>query len=168
MVSLGNLPGGDFESFGFGVSGDGSVIFGASGSASGVETFRWTAQGDMVGLGDLPGGAVESDPYDISADGSIIVGAGTTALGKEAFLWTSDGGMQNLRELLIAGGATGLAGWTLTQASAMSADGSTIVGFGRNPAGNQEAWVASIPEPSTLSLATLAPLALLVTLMRQR
>jgi hypothetical protein len=41
-------------------------------------------------------------------------------------------GMQNLRELLLAGGATGLTGWRLVKASALSADGSTIVGFGVN------------------------------------
>jgi probable HAF family extracellular repeat protein len=150
MVGLGDLPGGDFFSAGFGDSADGSVIFGQSISASGTEAFRWTAEGGMFGLGDLPGGTFESDPWDISADGSIIVGLGNTALGKEAFLWTAGGGMQNLRELLIAGGAAGLDGWTLTQASAMSADGRTIVGFGRNPAGNTEAWIATITEPSAL------------------
>ena len=87
---------------------------------------------------------------------------------REAFLWTSDGGMQNLRELLIAGGATGLTGWRLTQASAISADGRTIVGSGRNPAGNPEAWAATIPEPSTLTLAALSSFALLWTLSRRR
>jgi uncharacterized membrane protein len=115
----------------------------------------------MVGLGDLPGGTFESDPWDISADGSIIVGIGNSALGQEAFLWTSDGGMRNLRDLLIAGGATGLTGWTLTQASAMSADGRVIVGFGRNAAGNTEAWIATVPEPATPALAIFASFALL-------
>ena len=74
-------------------------------------------------LGDLPGRSFNSLAYGVSADGSLIVGFGTSALGREAFLWTSDAGMQTLRELLIAGGATGLTGWRLTQASAMSADG---------------------------------------------
>src|SRR5262249_29619862 len=37
-----------------------------------------------------------------------------------------------------------LTGWTLNLASAISADGRTIVGLGRNPAGQLEAWVARL------------------------
>jgi hypothetical protein len=75
--------------------------------------------------------------------------------------------MQNLRELLIAGGATGLTGWTLTQASAISADGRVIVGYGRNPAGNTEAWIAIIPEPSSLLQLAIAAAASVVLLLRR-
>jgi probable HAF family extracellular repeat protein len=114
--------------------------------------FRWTAERGMVGLGDLPGGPLNSNVWDVSADGSVIVGYGNTASGEAAFLWTVGDGMRNLRDLLIANGATGLTGWTLTQATAVSADGRTIVGYGRNPAGNTEAWIATVPEPSPLLL----------------
>jgi hypothetical protein len=55
--------------------------------------------------------------------------------------------MQNLRELLIADGATGLTGWTLRQARGVSADGRTIAGFGINPRGQVEAWLAVLDEP---------------------
>ena len=49
--------------------------------------------------------------------------------------------------------------WDLREAKAVSADGSTIVGWGFNPDGFQEAWVWSlpyaVPEPSQgLMLAT--------------
>jgi hypothetical protein len=74
--------------------------------------------------------------------------------------------MQNLRDVLIAGGATGLDGWGLTQASAVSADGRTIVGFGRNPSGRNEAWVATIPEPSSLLLLAGAATAGVAALLR--
>jgi probable HAF family extracellular repeat protein len=168
MVGLGDLPGGAFLSAADDVSADGSVIVGQGVSASGFEAFRWTSGGGMVGLGDLPGGAFESAAWDVSADGSVTVGHGTTALGAEAFVWTSAGGMQNLRDLLIAGGATGLAGWRLTQASAITPDGRTIVGSGRNPAGNPEAWLATIPEPSTLTLVALTSIALLAPWARRR
>jgi probable HAF family extracellular repeat protein len=155
MVGLGDLPGGDFESDSEDISADGSLVVGYSASASGLEAFRWTSGGGMIGLGDLPGGTFNGDPWDSSADVSVIVGIGNSALGAEAFRWTSAGGMQNLRALLMAGGATGLTGWRLTQASALSADGRTIVGYGRNPAGNTEAWIATIPEPSSLLLLAL-------------
>ena len=98
----------------------------------------------------------------------MVVGGGTSTLGDEAFLWTSAGGMQNLGELLLSGGATGLTGWRLNIANAVSADGRTIVGYGTNPAGNQEAWAATIPEPNTLTLVTLASFALLAHWGRRR
>jgi probable HAF family extracellular repeat protein len=171
MVGLGDLAGGPFGSVATGVSDDGAVVvgFGNLNEASGTaEAFRWTRGDGMVGVGDLPGGAFSSSIWDVSADGSVVVGVGNTASGEEAFRWTIDGGMQNLRELLIAGGATGLTGWTLNQATGVSADGNTIVGFGRNPAGGTEAWAATIPEPSALMLLTLASFALLAPWAQRR
>ena len=143
MVGLGVLPGGDSRAAADDVSADGSVIVGDSVSALGFEAFRWTSEGGMVGLGDLPGGMFESHAWDVSSDGSVIVGNGTTTLGPEAFVWTAAGGMQNLREKLIAGGATGLTGWTLIEPSGVSADGRTIVGFGRDALGRGEGWIAT-------------------------
>ena len=37
-----------------------------------------------------------------------------------------------------------LAGWTLTYARGISADGRTIVGDGMNPCGQPEAWIAHL------------------------
>ncbi len=48
------------------------------------------------------------------------------------------------------------AGWTLTTATAISADGLTIAGTGLNPDGFQEAWVAHVPEPASVALLPLA------------
>ena len=69
----GDLPGGDFESYAYDISADGSVVVGQSYSSSGREAFRWTADGGMTGLGDLPGGTFSSDAYGVSADGSVAV-----------------------------------------------------------------------------------------------
>lgn len=123
------------------------------------------AQVTFTPLGDLPGGTLRSAAFGVSADGSIV-GRGTSALGEEALLW-NDGGMHKLRDLLIANGATGLAGWRLTRASAISVDGLTIVGEGTNPLGQTEAWVATIPEPSP-ALAILASFVLLAPRRRRR
>ena len=84
-------------------------------------------------------------------------------LGSEAFIWDSANGMRNLRELLVSEGDD-LTGWRLTWAYGISGDGSTIVGFGTNPEGSSEAWVArlkSVPEPSTLILTIVVALGLL-------
>jgi hypothetical protein len=67
--------------------------------------------------------------------------------------------MLRLQDLLIANGATGLNGWTLLAAHDISADGRTIVGWGRNPSGLVEpylATIAPIPEPRTCVLAFAA------------
>ena len=100
----------------------------------------------MVGLGDLSGGSVDSAAWAVSADGSVVVGQGRSASGDEAFLWISGGTMQNLRDLLIAGGTTGLTNWKLDRATGVSADGSTIVGVGTNSSGEREAWIATVPK----------------------
>jgi len=52
-------------------------------------------------------------------------------------------------------------GWTLTEVADISADGRTVVGMGINPAGQEEAWMATVPEPSTLVLLAVGGLAAL-------
>jgi len=155
MVGLGDLPGGGFVSGATCTSGDGSVVVGYGESASGIEAFRWTSGGGMVGLGDLPGGVFESWAYATSSDGSVIVGSGESSSGQGAFIWDSINGMRNLRAVLTNDLGLDLTGWTLQAARGVSGDGLTIVGQGINPVGNIEAWVAQIPEPTTLSLFVL-------------
>jgi uncharacterized membrane protein len=108
----------------------------------------------------LPGSRVYSVAYDLSADGSVIVGSGTTRRPdgsdtQEAFYWTREIGMVNLRDLLVSQGASNLAGWRLSEARAVSADGLTIVGTGLHD-GRIEAFIATVPEPSTMALAAFA------------
>jgi len=54
-----------------------------------------------------------------------------------------------------------LTGWTLSQATGISADGLTIVGFGNNPSSQNEAWIATIPKQATLLLLALGAAAIL-------
>lgn len=147
LTPLGDLPGGHIQSVAFDVSDDGSTIVGRGRSASGSEAFRWTAETGMVGLGDLPGGAFDSAAYAVSEDGSVIVGDS----GWNAFYWTATLGMTNLKELLEGMGLD-LSGWQLQRATAVSADGNTIVGWGLNPEGEDEAWLARVPEPASSML----------------
>jgi len=144
MTGLGDLPEGDFRSRAFAVSADGSVVVGYGESASGTEAFRWE-NGVMTGLGDLAGSWFESEAYAVSADGSVVVGMSRSAWGNEAFVWDAANGMQSLRELL----GVDLTGWTYMYATGISADGLTAVGYGHNPDGLNEAWIAYIPEPAT-------------------
>lgn len=177
-VGLGLLPGDAVDSAAFGVSADGSVVVGwgrrfqGEGFQPKLEAFRWTSDTGMVGLGDLTGNLFESFAFDVSGDGSVVVGYGSTYFGTEAFLWTSDGGMKRLWDVLLDQGVNPAAnGWSyLEVASGISADGNTIVGWGRHN-GNTEAFVAvlgTVPEPSSFVLLALAAPALLRRLQSRR
>jgi probable HAF family extracellular repeat protein len=143
MVGLGDLPGGNFYSVAYGVSADGSVVVGRGFSSSGTEAFRWTSNDGMVGLGHLPGGGLFSIANGVSADGSVVVGYSDSATGDEPFIWDSTNGMQSLRDVLTSYGID-LTGWSLFSANDISDDGKTIVGYGFNPDGNREAWIANL------------------------
>ena len=158
---LGQLPGG-FTSQALGVSGDGSVVVGKGVVPGGplgskLEAFRWTSEGGIVGLGDLPTGLFSSRAHGVSGDGAVVVGYGSSVTfgveGAEAFIWDQGHGMRSLQQVLTTDFALGgaLTGWQLTQATAISADGLTVVGFGANFNTRQtEAWRAdlrSVPSP---------------------
>jgi uncharacterized membrane protein len=177
MVGLGDLPGGTVNSAAYNVSADGSVVVGqgnrtffADNLAPTGEAFRWTNDG-MVGLGDLPDGDFSSVAYGVSANGAIVVGQGDGVNGKEAFVWTQKGGMQRLFDVLVAGGATGLDGWTLTGAYSISADGNWVVGSGINPFGTEEAFrasIAAVPVPPTVWLLGTGIVGLIRQVRRRR
>jgi probable HAF family extracellular repeat protein len=152
MADLGDLPGGSVASGANDVSANGLVVVGSSDSMSGNEAFRWTHSGGMVGLGDLAGGHFISTAFAASADGATVVGQGDSASGYEAFFWDASHRMRSLKEVLIDDFGLGarLAGWTLTSANDISADGQFIVGSGVNPNGNTEAWLARLAFASML------------------
>lgn len=160
LVGLGGITGGD-ESYAVAASPDGSVVVGVVNSAATSEAFRWTSSSGMVGLGDLAGGFYDSSANAVSADGSVVVGISQSALGYEAFIWTAAGGMQSLQDVLVSQFGLDLAGWTLMNATGISADGTKIVGYGTNPNGDLEGWYADIsssavPEPSSWAMLALA------------
>ncbi len=115
----------------------------------------------MEGLGDLPGKIFESHALGVSGDGSIIVGTSVSTVGTEAFIWDATHNMRSLKNVLTTDFGLGadLTDWRLFEASGISADGLTIAGYGFNPLGQTEAWVAQldapqqpVPEPSTMLL----------------
>lgn len=160
MVGLDDLSGGDFFSDAYAMSPDGTIIVGRSRSGSGMEAFRWTEAEGMVGLGDLPGGDFGSVANAVCADGSTIVGYGTTdeLWSYATFVWDETNGMRDLQEVLETDYELDLTGWHLQWATGISADGLTIAGSGYNPDGHEEAFIARIPEPASLSLLALGGL----------
>ena len=109
----------------------------------------------MVGLGDLAGGGFSSAANSVSSDGSVVVGQGLTVSGGEAFIWDSINGIQNLQAVLEVQFGLDLTGWTLSNATGVSADGLTIVGTGTHD-GITEAFIAVIPSPGALGLLAIA------------
>ena len=152
FTPLGDLPGGAPNRGGAAraVSADGSVVVGGSESAAGyTEAFRWTRATGMVGLGYLPGG-FSSYANGVSADGAVVVGGGNSATGpKTAFVWTKDKGMQPVADILAANGVKNVAGWTLEEATGVSADGKTVIGVAQSPAGFTEDFAANLSAADT-------------------
>jgi len=99
------------------VSADGTVVVGTRDYDI---AFRWTPTG---GMRSLPDTVVATD---VSADGSVVVGRTENARGAVPFRWTASGGTRRLG--FLPGG-----GWD-TKATAVSADGSTVVGYGYSDA----------------------------------
>lgn len=140
MVELPELSDGLRLSEALGCSADGNVIVGYSYNAAGQQAVRWV--NDTIELiGDLPGGAVNANALAVNADGSVVVGRSNAGNGQEAFIWTQADGMQKLATVLTAKGLN-LTGWILREARGISADGLTITGYGVNPQGQNEAYVA--------------------------
>jgi uncharacterized protein with beta-barrel porin domain len=109
-------PGVSLSSSAAGISADGSVVVGTTGSGLAFQAYRWTAATGMVGLGAGGPGSVSSDGSDVSADGSVL--SGTAFTGSQAARWTAATGFQRLDPV-----------GTFSQAYGISADGNVIVGF---------------------------------------
>ena len=151
-----------------GVSADGSVVVGEGWVDPGGpwvpwawHAFRWTAATGSVDLGHLPG---EPDrgyfPEDVSGDGSVVVGIGDDAGDQVAFIWDDDHGMRRLQDVLTVDYGLDLGELNLTHVTAISDNGLHIVGFGEYTYGGYEAWIATIPDPSTVALLALGALGL--------
>ena len=110
----------------------------------------------MVGLGDLSGGSFRSVAWGVSGDGSLVVGYSESGPNTEAFIWDAHHGMRKLSDVLMNDYGLNLTGWSLTQATAITPDGASIVGWGTNPSGNIEAWIVQIPEPNPCLLVLVA------------
>ena len=144
MVNIGSTNPAIGSSRADAISADGTTVVGTAqaGPTGNTVAFRWTAAGGMQGLADF---TVNSEALGVSADGGTIVGT----RGGEAFVWRADLGLVPLATLL----GDAAAGWHLTEARAVSADGSVIAGSGTNPSGQTEAWRAELP----LAIAGVEP-----------
>lgn len=121
ISGLGFLAGTNTDSIANAASFDGSVVVGFANADGDFQAFRWTQATGMVGLGaSADGQTLSVSATDVTPDGSVVVGQGGRLLaGPEAFRWTADEGVVGLGFL---------PGSLSSQANAVSADGSVVVG----------------------------------------
>jgi probable HAF family extracellular repeat protein len=145
VTPLGDLEGGESRSDARAVSPDGAMIVGSAASSFGIEGFKWRSN-TMTALGSLSREhEFLSVARSLSADGTIVVGhAIDDRETSQAVVWEDQSGIRTLSAVLTEFGVD-LGGWRLEVATGVSADGCVIVGCGRNPAGEPEAWIASLP-----------------------
>jgi uncharacterized membrane protein len=132
------------------VSPDGAVVVGSVGYGnSGLkQPYEWT-NGAVTPLA-LPSGFTDGSALGVSKDGPIIVGyISPNDLVSTAFIWNQTDGIQNLEQVLTTDDGLGsdLKGWTLTEATAITPNGTIIVGNGVDPQGQEEGWIVNLSTP---------------------
>lgn len=143
------------------LSGDVSTVLGV-GWTDDPEPIRgyfvWNEQDGRTFLGTLDGWSTNWAAA-ISYDGSIVVGDlrvdSIPSEDSAAYIWNEADGMRLVQDMLEQEYGLDLTGWTLNTAMDISDDGMTIVGYGINPDGIEEGWIATIPEPATIILFAL-------------
>lgn len=156
ITGMGDLATGAFVSIAYAASPDGYYAVGAGTTSTGYVAAIWSEiTNDVTSLGALPGGNSYSVAKDVSAWGQVVVGYAVTSTGRVAFIYDPSRGMRDLQDVLENdyGLTTELSGWTLTEATGISDDGTVIVGIGINGNGDTEGWVVHLGrddiDPST-------------------
>lgn len=142
LQTLGHIPNGRCSQ-GFDISPDGQVVVGRDWDyTTDITAFRWTSAGGMVALD----ASIQSEALAASEGGGIVVGHMGAPATRRAFVWDAFNGVRDLAGELTDLGLD-LTGWTLVEATDVSADGSVVAGWGINPTGDTEAWIARRADP---------------------
>ena len=131
------------------VSSDGSKIVGQAATLDGIYAFYFTDATGLISLGTLSGiPSDQSIANGISDKGKVVGWSGDPFFGgSEAFFWNAANykpSMRPLSKVLTQAGATIPDGIYLTNALAISADGSTVVGTWQDADYNQGTWIARL------------------------
>lgn len=133
------------------LSGDGTTVVGRtlfdgvtpSGDYSGTSAFVWTATGGFTNLGWFAGGQQYSFATAVDYDGTAVAGGAVTADEQfHAFYWQV--GDDNLTDLGTLSGET--SSWT----SAISGDGTTVIGYS-----GSASFVWSVGDTAITDIGTL-------------
>lgn len=125
----------------YAVTPDGQIVIGNSYNTdrrfAEAATWEWTGSTwDKQVLGSLPGTFADYGcvlPYDATADGSVVVGSnGFDWTQYAGFIWTEEAGMVDLDDFLVDNGVTLPSGFDIQAVTAISDDGTVMVGFGQD------------------------------------
>ena len=137
MTGLGcpTLPVACFQNSASGVSADGAVVVGTaleSGSLSGA-AWRWVGGAYNVFLG--PANNISANANAVTPDGTIVVGGVVPGQGltSQAYIWNSTTNTFTYLGQLPGGNSS--------VATAVSADGSVVVGYGYDSSEHQQGWI---------------------------
>ena len=123
------------------VTPGGEMVIGNSYNADGriAEAAAWYWIGSTwvkQVLGSLPGTFADYGvvvPNDVTADGSVVVGTnGFDWYQWAGFIWTQEAGMVDLDDFLTDNGVTLPSGFDIQSLTAISDDGTVMVGFGQD------------------------------------
>ena len=131
------------------VSSNGSKIVGQAATAEGIHAFYYSDAAGLISLGTVSGiPSDQSIANGVSDKGKVVGWSGDPFFGgSEAFIWNAANPastMHSLRNTLKWAGAPIPNGVFLTNALAISADGSTIVGTWQDTNFNQGTWIARL------------------------
>jgi len=112
---------------GVGMAPDGTALIAARATTDGAVPTVWYADGSSVNLGSLVRGCDGDHPadcgFDLSADGSVAVGQVATCDANVGFIWNRSGGIRRIGEPAPGD----------SRSTAVSADGSLVVGYCDHP-----------------------------------
>jgi uncharacterized membrane protein len=117
-----------------------------SSSGASAQAFEWTDESGvqiMTGAKLLDASSSYNAIADMSADGKFLFGGGTVASNTFAVRWDAARTPHRVLDLLIAAGGTSPVGWSLSEATTMSADGQTLVGRGTHGM-NSQGWIVRL------------------------
>ncbi len=137
------------------ISADGRVVVGMASDDFGFnKAFRWvegstTGDADNVQMHNL--GALGHDPLNqsranaVTRDGAIVVGWSEANVAQRlAFRWTENGGMESVHQWLARNGVDTATDQYLTDATAISDDGTVVAGVMVLPDGAERAYIARV------------------------
>ncbi len=143
-VRLGAFPGREVT-VARAVDATGANVVGEAVDPSGYgAAFRWSAAGGMQLIGFVAQTDYDAGLEGISADGRTAVGyshGSAGFLGSKAAIWRESRGFQFLADVLTTEYGVDLADWSLTDATAITPDGSTIIGWGTRDGALFEGWL---------------------------
>jgi len=146
MQILTPLPGGN-ESYAYAVSGDGSVVVGASGD--GTQGVIWRDGLPML----LPTPIAERfHPIAVDNSGNVVVGS----IGITNLIWTPGRGTEQLESYLQSFGVQFPIGWNMYTCYSVSGDGLTFAGSGAVAGSSAQGFVITIPSPASMLVFCIA------------